>query len=175
MLGVSAQMHGVVYLRATLDRAFMANGLDSVTEMAVTDDSATVSNMVGIIGTEAGLNVQLAARKVQWCVSPIYVLPTGCQPFPVTVFFLLASISSTRQMHRSSWRRTYTVSPWCAMPLLTLRRPRGVYFPSLQHTHSLKTTRGFKPSPCMHRAHSTILRCPKTDPARAGYKLCSQS
>ncbi len=125
--------------------------------------------MVGIIGTEAGLSVQLAARKVQWCVSPIYVLPTGCQPFPNTVFFLLASISSTRQMRRSSWRRTYTVtiqvtvSLWRAMPLLTLRRPLGVYFPSIQHTHRPKTTRGFKPSPRMHRAHSTILRCPKTD------------
>jgi hypothetical protein len=51
--------------------------------------SAMVSNVVGMIGTEAGLNGQTATMKVQWCVSPIDVLPTSCQPFPVTVFFFL--------------------------------------------------------------------------------------
>jgi hypothetical protein len=55
-----------------------------------------------------------AARKVRWCVSPIDVLPTSCPPFPVTVFFLLASISSTRQTRRSSRRRSHISLAWRA-------------------------------------------------------------
>jgi hypothetical protein len=120
------------------------HSLDSVPETVVTAASATVSNIVGMIGTVAGLSVQTATMKVRWYVSPIDVLPTSCQPFPVTVFFLSVSISSTRQMRRSSWRRTYpSISPWRAMPCLTLRRPRGVYLPSLQHPRGPKTTRRF--------------------------------
>jgi hypothetical protein len=74
--------------------------------MVVMAASAKVSNVVGMIGTEAGLSVETAAIKLQWCASPINVLHTGYQPFSVIVFFLLASISSTRQMRRSS-RRAY--------------------------------------------------------------------
>jgi hypothetical protein len=74
------------------------------------------------------------AMKVQWCVSLINVLPTGCQPFPVIGFFLLPPVSPTRQISCSSQRRTYI--SLARMPRLTLRRPRGIYLPS-------KTTRGF--------------------------------
>jgi hypothetical protein len=54
---------------------------------------------------------------------PINVLWTGCQPFgpfPVTVFFLLASISSIRRMYRLSRRRTVYVcllGVKCLVPL----------------------------------------------------------
>ena len=49
----------------------------SVAEMVVTAVSATMLNIVGMIGTEPRLSVQTAAMKVQWCVSPINVLLTG--------------------------------------------------------------------------------------------------
>ena len=49
---------------------------------------AIASNVAGMIGTEVGMSVQNAAVKVQWCVSPINFLPTGCQRFPISVFFL---------------------------------------------------------------------------------------
>jgi hypothetical protein len=83
--------------------------MDSVTEMVTTATSATVPNVIGMIGTEAGLSVQAAGMKVQWCVSPISVLPTVCQSFLLVVFFLLASVGSTTsgQMRHSSQRRTY--------------------------------------------------------------------
>jgi hypothetical protein len=51
--------------------------------MVVTAANATVSNVVGMVSTEAGLSVQTATVKVQWCVSPIDVLPIVYQPFPV--------------------------------------------------------------------------------------------
>ena len=62
------------------------HSLDSVVEVVGTATSATVSNVVGMIGTEAGLGVQTA-----WCASPTNILPTGCQLFPVSALFLLAS------------------------------------------------------------------------------------
>jgi hypothetical protein len=49
-----------VYLQATLNCYHI---LDSVTEMVATAASATVSNLVEMIGTEAGLSVQAAAMK----------------------------------------------------------------------------------------------------------------
>ena len=47
--------------------------------------SATVSNVVRVISTEAGLSVQTAEMKVQWCVSPTNIhsadeLPTFSRP-----------------------------------------------------------------------------------------------
>jgi hypothetical protein len=118
--------------------------------------------------------VQIAAMKVQWCVPPINVLPTDCQPFPVTVFFLLASISSTRQMCRPlpfatfrSYPGDVLISPWRAMSRLSPRRPRGVYLPSLQHPRGPKTTRGFtEPVRAPGPLDPTAL--PETEAARAG-------
>jgi hypothetical protein len=51
------------------------HSLDGVAEMIATVASATVSNVVGMISTEVGLSGQTATMKVQWCVSPINVLP----------------------------------------------------------------------------------------------------
>ena len=101
LLGVSAQMHGVgVPASDSQSHLHSPHSLDSVAEMVATAASATMSNVVGMIGTEAGLSVQTATMKVQWCVSPIDLLPTNSQLFPVIIFFLSASISSTRQMLR---------------------------------------------------------------------------
>ncbi len=87
LLGVSAQMHGVgVPASDSQSHLHSPHSLDSVAEMVATAASATVSNVVGMIGTEAGLSVQTATMKVQWCVSPIDVLPTSRQPFLVTIF-----------------------------------------------------------------------------------------
>jgi hypothetical protein len=108
LLGISAQMHGVgVPASDSQAHLHSHHSLDTVAEMVATAASATVSNVVGMIGTEAGLSVQTAAMKVQWCVSPVNVSQAGCQLVSVVVFFLLASISSTRRMRRSSRRRTY--------------------------------------------------------------------
>ena len=52
---------------------------------------AAVSNAVGMIGTKAGLSMQIVIG-VKWCVSPINVLPIGCQPFPIIVFYLSITI-----------------------------------------------------------------------------------
>src|SRR6266576_405571 len=87
LLGVFAQMRGVgIPASYSQSHLHSHHSLDSVTEMVATDASATVSNVVGMIGTEAGLSVQISARKVQWCVSPINVLQIGCQLFPTLSF-----------------------------------------------------------------------------------------
>ncbi|KAH8990427.1 hypothetical protein EDB86DRAFT_3244911 [Lactarius hatsudake] len=64
LLGVSAQMQGVgVPTNDTLPHS--SHSLDSAAGMVATAASATMSNVVGMIGTEAGLSVQSAAMKVQ--------------------------------------------------------------------------------------------------------------
>jgi hypothetical protein len=66
LLGVSVQMQGVgVPANDTLPHS-SSHSLDSVAGMVATAASATVSNVVGMMGTEAGLSVQSAAMKVQW-------------------------------------------------------------------------------------------------------------
>ena len=57
----------------------------SVVEMVATAASATVSNVIRVISTEAGLSVQTAEMKVQWCVSQTNIhsadeLPTFSRP-----------------------------------------------------------------------------------------------
>jgi hypothetical protein len=97
-------------------------------------------------------------------------LPT----FPVTVFFLLASINSTRQMRRPlpfatfrSYPGDVLISPWRAISRLSPQRPRGVYLPSLQHPRGPKTTRGFtEPVRAPGPLGPTAL--PETKPARVG-------
>ena len=70
LLGISAQMHGVgIPVSDSQSHLHSPHSLDSVAEMVATAASATVSNVVGMIGTEAGLSVQTATMKVQWCVS----------------------------------------------------------------------------------------------------------
>jgi hypothetical protein len=61
-----------------------------VVEMVATAASATVSNVVRVISTEAVLSVQTAEMKVQWCVSPTNIhsadeLPTFYLPFIFSV------------------------------------------------------------------------------------------
>jgi hypothetical protein len=55
---------------------------------------------------------------------------------------LLATVSS-RQGRCAAHPRGMHISPWRAVPLITFRRPRGVYLPYLQHPHGPKATRGF--------------------------------
>jgi hypothetical protein len=160
-------MHGVgVPASDSQSHHFSHHSLDSVAEMVATAASATVtvSDIVGMIGTETGLSVQTAAMKVQWCVSPIDVLPTSRQPFPVTVFFLLAS--TIRQGRYAAHPGGVHISPWRVMPHFAPRRPRGVCFPSLQHPRGPKTTRRFNRA----RACTGSTTLPETEPARAGLR-----
>ncbi|KAH9049809.1 hypothetical protein EDB83DRAFT_2553433 [Lactarius deliciosus] len=90
LLGVSAQMQGVGV--PTNDTLPHSSRLDSVAGMVATAASATMSNVVGMIGAEAGLSVQSAAMKVQ-CIdqldkadappipdASIYLLGHTCRP-----------------------------------------------------------------------------------------------
>ncbi|KAI0271243.1 hypothetical protein BGY98DRAFT_1189635 [Russula aff. rugulosa BPL654] len=117
----------------------------SVAEMVVTAVSTTVSNVVGMADTEAGLSVQTAAMKVQ-CVDQLdkadaSLIPDGCiyllgVQFPVSLSDILAGYTFSTT---SSWPKSH---------------PR------------------VQPSPYMHRAHSTLLRCPKLTQPRLGHELC---
>ncbi|KAF8495998.1 hypothetical protein F5888DRAFT_516838 [Russula emetica] len=120
-------MHGVaVPVSDSQSHLHSHHSLDSVAEMVATAASATVSNVVGMIGTEAGLSVQTAAMKVQ-CIDQL----------------------STRQMRRSSRRRTYV---------------------SL-HPHGPKTNRGFNQArACTGPTRPYHCTLPETEPARAGLR-----
>ncbi|KAF8260132.1 hypothetical protein EI94DRAFT_1749458 [Lactarius quietus] len=74
LLGVSTQMHGV--------------------GMVATAASATVSNVVGMIGTEAGLSVQSAAMKVQ-CIDQLD--KADAPPIPDAYIYLLGVHSFAMQ------------------------------------------------------------------------------
>jgi hypothetical protein len=124
----------------------------SVTEMVAMVVSGTVSNVVGMIGTEARLRVQTAAIEVQWCVSPIDVLPTGCQPFPFIVFSLLVSISTIGLMRLSSQRRTHLLGVQYLVSLSDCLT--GYSFPSTTPSWP-KIAHGFNRA-CACRAPSTL-------------------
>jgi hypothetical protein len=130
-----------VHLRATLNHTFIAT--TGWTASRRWFARAGISKVVGMISTEAGLSVQIAVKKMLWCVSPINVLPTGCQVFPVIIFCLLASISSfisTLQMRSSSRRLTTYISLACnASPMAS----RGI--PSLQHPRGPETESAVSP------------------------------
>ena len=98
LLGVSAQAQGVgpsidsmPYLHSHI--------LDSVMEVVVTASGATVSNVVGIIGTEVGLSVHSAAMKVQ------LVRPTSVSSSENRSFLLATSTNLTcrRYPNPSAW------------------------------------------------------------------------
>jgi len=111
--------------------------------MVATAASATVSNFVGMISTEAGLSVQTAARKVQWCVSPTDIPPTGCQPFAVTVLFIYL-LGVQFRVSLSDGLAGYT-------------------FPQYSCGHP-----PVQPSPCVHRAPLDSITLRGTELARAG-------
>jgi len=61
---------------------YRSHSLDNVAGMVVVKAGATVLDVAGMIGTEAGLSVQCAAMKVQWCVpsSAGFLLPIQVSP-----------------------------------------------------------------------------------------------
>jgi hypothetical protein len=86
-------------------------------------------------------------------------LPIGCQPFSVVVFFLLV-IDQLDKADAPHPGGVHT-SPWRAMPRLTLRRPRGVYLPSLPDYHTRARACTAPPRP---------YTLPETEPAGAGVR-----
>jgi len=157
-------MHGVgVHTSHSQLHLHSPHNLNSVAEMVATAASVTVWNIVGAIGTKVGLRMQASAMGVQWCVSPINVLPTRCQHFPVAVFFLLAPISSTSQMRRSSPRRTFALGMQCPVSLSD----------SLTDSFSLYNTLAIQKPPAGStepvRARDLLgpITLPETEPARA--------
>ncbi|KAF8500785.1 hypothetical protein F5888DRAFT_1793216 [Russula emetica] len=68
---LSRLMHGVgVPMSDSQSHLHGHHNLDRVAEMVVTVASATVSNVIGVISTDAGLSVQTAAMKVQ-CIDQL--------------------------------------------------------------------------------------------------------
>ena len=66
LLGVGSQMYGVgVPAHPGPDGGYELN-VGGVAGMVANAASATVSNVVGMIGSEAGLSVQGSAMKLQW-------------------------------------------------------------------------------------------------------------
>ena len=112
-----------------------SHSLDSVAEMVATAASATVSNVVGMTGTEAGLSVQNAGMEVQW-----YALLSSPNLSLRHPFLLTASTNSTRQTCRPSPKRTY-IRPRRIMHRLALRRPRRVCDSALHQPYSPGTSR----------------------------------
>ena len=135
--------------------------LDSAAEMWRRLPARRCRMALGTIGAEAGLSVKTESGMVRL---PINVLPTSHQHFPVIVFFLLASISSTRQMRHSSQKGTY-ISLACNASSRSLTASRGILSLSTTPSRSKNHPR-VQPSPCVHPAHSTLLRCPKPSQLR---------
>ena len=76
------------------------HSLDSIAEIVATATSATMPNIVRDDwhrGRPERANYSKESAMVRLHINS---LPIGCQPFSVVVFFLLASISSTRRMRR---------------------------------------------------------------------------
>ena len=119
LFGVSAQMQGAGVPASDSTSYSHSYSLDSVAEMVATATSTTVSNIVGMIGTEASLSVQKAAMRAQWYV----LLP--CPHRPST---LSASTSSPIQTRRPTLKHTYTSPASNASP-----RSRRVHGHPLQH------------------------------------------
>ena len=89
LLGVSAQIQGVGVSASDSMSYSHGQSLDSIAEMVATAGSATV-NVVGMIGTEAGLSVQNAAMKVR-----SYGLLLSLHLSPRHPFLLTASVTSS--------------------------------------------------------------------------------
>ncbi len=69
LLGVGSQMYGVgvpAHLGPDGGYGSDVGGVVGMAGMVANAASATVSNVVGMIGSEAGLSVQGSAMKVQW-------------------------------------------------------------------------------------------------------------
>ena len=92
------------------------HGLGSVAKVVVTATNATVSDVVGMTGTEAGHRVQNATMKVQW-----YGLLPSSHLNPCHPFLFTTSTSSTWQRCRPSLKRH--IPPRRPIPRIALRQP----------------------------------------------------
>jgi hypothetical protein len=110
------------------------HSLDSVAEIVATAASATVLNVVGDDWHIGRLERANCSNEGAMLCLRIDFLPIDCQPFSVAVLFLLV----IDQLDKASAPHPGGVhtSPWRAIPRLTLRRPRGVYLPSLPDYHA---------------------------------------
>jgi len=138
-----------------------SHSFDSVADTVVTAASATVSNVVGRIGIEAGLRVQNAVMDVKW-----YGLLPSPQlnprhPFP-------HSIGQLDKTDAPPIPEAYVyLSPWRPMPRLALRRPRRVRNSPLQHPHSPEAPRRIVRARARTRPVRPVDATRIRDPARA--------
>ena len=67
VLGISTQMAGVgITASSSTDGSTHALDVAGVAGIVANAASATMSNVVGMMGSEAGLSVQSSAMKLQW-------------------------------------------------------------------------------------------------------------
>jgi len=128
LLGVGSQMFGVGVSSHPGDiPASSSSNFDvgAVAGMVATAASATVSGVVGMMGSGGGLSLQGSAMKLQWCVD---VLVVFLSPSFLTVSFP-ASISLTRPTHLPFRSHIYTSSGYNALSLSVKasRRSRDLY------------------------------------------------
>jgi len=153
LLGVSSQMQAVGVPTSDSIPYSHSHSLDSVAVVVATAASVTVSNVVGMMGTEAGLSMQNAAMKVQW-----YALLPSPYLSPRHPFLLTASTSSTRQTRRPSPKRTFISSAY-NVSSRSATASQGMRFPSTTPSQS-RSPPPDRRSPCVRQACSTRRRYP---------------
>lgn len=133
------------------------HSLDSVAEMAATATSATVLNVVGMIGIEAGPSVQNVAMKMQWCG----LLPSLSLSRRHPSLFT-APASSTRPSCCPFPKGPYTSSASDALSR-SATAPQGMRFPSTITPQS-RSPPPDRQNLCTHWAPSTHQRYPNSSP-----------
>jgi hypothetical protein len=127
LLGIYAQTHAAG-VSASDSQSYLHSyqSLDSVAEMVARAVGATVLNVVGMISTEAGLSVE-AAEKCNGASPRSMVCRQATNLFLSLSSFCYHQSARQLQGRYTAHPRGVHISPWRAMPRLTLRWPCGVY------------------------------------------------
>ena len=135
--------------------------LESIAEMVVMAVSATMSNVVGVIGTDSGLSRKTASKERMMVRLPDQSLSTDYQPFPTSVFLFASKANAP-------------VIPEACLYLLSLVSLsdaclHGEAFPLYKTLDRSKSHPRVQPN----SVDPTTL--PETEPARAGLRTLRPS
>jgi hypothetical protein len=145
-------MHGVGVSVSGFNHTFIASTAWKASRSDGDGGDSRQRDCVGIIGTDASLSGQSAAIKVQWCVSPINVLSTGCQAS--FSYLHLLSISFQGKCPHPGGIHIYLLG------FVSLSNAIAGHLPFLQHPRAVQ-----KPPAGSTKLDPTTL--PETEPARA--------
>jgi hypothetical protein len=167
-LDVCAQMHGV---RASEPHIPSHHNLYRIAEMVVMVTCTTVSIVVGMIGTEAIRAWKWQQRECNGASPQSAFCRHASNLFPVIVFALFSSISSTRRVYRSSRVHTYISSHLDSLS----DGLAGYTFPFYNTLAVQKTTGWFnRARVCTGPAQPYYASLPYTELAGPGYELCAR-